>query len=345
MTSLLRCERGQLRALRCAPQQPALDEALVISPCMRQLYELVARAAGAPLPVLILGETGVGKELIARAMHERSPRHEAPFKALNCATLPAHLIESVLFGHERGAFTGAERQALGVFEQAQGGTVFLDEVGELSPHAQAALLRVLELGRVVRVGGAREIDVDVRVVAATHRDLHAMVRAGTFREDLLFRLDALSLRVPPLRQRTEEILPLAALFLERARARWSPTARRFSKRAEELLLGYAWPGNVRQLKNVVERAAVVCAAEVIDVADLPQALQTDEVESEPRTACFRSLPERVRELEVALIREALARAHGNQAQAARLLGVPRRTLAHKAHSYHLLSDLGADRSE
>lgn len=347
MSSLLRHERSQVRQLReCAPQA-VLHEALIISASMRRLYDVVARAACAPLPVLVVGETGAGKELIARAVHEHSSRHAAPFKTLNCATIPANLIESVLFGHERGSFTGADRQTLGVFEQAQGGTIFLDEVGELSPQAQAALLRVLELRRVVRVGGTREIELDVRVVAATHRDLAAMVRAGTFREDLMFRLDALSLSVPPLRERREEILPLAELFLARSRARWSPPARRFSTEAQEALVSYTWPGNVRQLKNAVERAAVVCAAEVIDVQDLPRQLwpgcgaSTGHSESEPRVEGSRSLPERVRAFEIALIREALTTARGNQAHAARLLGVPRRTLAHKVHAYDLIRELNA----
>jgi transcriptional regulator with PAS, ATPase and Fis domain len=320
--------------LRGDPPQDVFHEALVVSPCMRRLYDLVERAARAPLPVLVLGETGAGKELIARAVHERSHRNKAPFKTLNCATIPANLIESVLFGHERGSFTGADRQVPGIFEQAHGGSVFLDEVGELSPQAQAALLRVLELRRVVRVGGTREIEVDVRVIAATHRDLAAMVRAGTFREDLMFRLDALSLNVPPLRERKEEIMPLAELFLARARQRWTPTARRFSHDAVQALIGYAWPGNVRQLKNVVERAAAVCAAEVIGLDDLPHQLGQERTSDSVHDSG--TLPERVREFEIALICEALEKAHGNQAQAARLLGVPRRTLAHKVHAYDLL---------
>lgn len=335
MRSLLLHEGGRLEACSASTAAESIDDALVISPCMRRVYELVARVACTPLPVLVLGETGVGKELIARAVHAQSDRCRASFRALNCATIPVHLIESVLFGHERGAFTGAERQAAGVFEQAHGGSIFLDEVGELSLHAQAALLRVLELRRVVRVGGTREIEVDVRVIAATHRDLCAMVSAGTFREDLMFRLDALSVSVPPLRERREEILPLAELFLARARAAWNATARSFSASASELLAAWPWPGNVRQLKNVVERAAVVCAEEVIDIVDLPDRLRRERL-AEPA-----SLPERVRELEVALIREALVKTRGNQAQAARLLGVPRRTLAHKAHAYDLLRDFSA----
>lgn len=327
--------------LRYASELARTDAAaIILSPAMRRLYELVTRSARTTLPVLIQGETGSGKELVAQAVHARSPRAKGQFKALNCATIPTNLIESVLFGHERGAFTGADRQAQGIFEQAQGGTVFLDEVGELAPQAQAALLRVLEARRIVRVGGTKEIEVDVRVVAATHRDLAAMVAAGSFREDLMFRLDALTLRVPPLRERTEEIGPLAEVFLARARAEWGSTASSLSDDALDALLAYSWPGNVRQLKNVMERAVAVCAGELVELEDLPEHVWTDPRESLMPSAPgvsvaagFKSLPDRVREFEVGLIREALEKAHGNQAQAARILGLPRRTLANKVHAY------------
>lgn len=308
---------------------------------MLRLYDLVERVAPTTLPVLIQGETGTGKELVARAVHEKGPRPGAPFKALNCATIPATLIESVLFGHERGAFTGAQRQAQGVFEQAQGGTVFLDEIGELSAHAQAALLRVLEERRIVRLGSAREIEIEARIVAATHRDLAAMVSAGTFREDLMFRLDALSLRVPPLRERREEIIPLAELFLARARSKWRVAPVRLSEDASDALLSYGWPGNVRQLKNVVERAAVVCAGDVIQLEDLPPQVWLDaegpasSAQDAPCSTEFRPLPLRMRDFELDIIREALQKARGNQSQAARLLGIPRRTLASKVHAYGL----------
>jgi DNA-binding NtrC family response regulator len=329
------------------------DRPILRSLSMLRLYDLVARAARTTLPVLVLGETGSGKELVARAIHEKSPRSKAAFKALNCATIPASLLESVLFGHERGAFTGADRQAPGIFEQAQGGTVFLDEVGELSPHAQAALLRVLEQRRVVRVGGTREIEVDARVLAATHRELGAMVRAGTFREDLMFRLDALTLRVPPLRERKEEIVPLAELFLARARAQWRASAARLSEEVCEALRAYRWPGNVRHLKNAIERAVTVCATEIVELEDLPDEVWAESGEHSPpgdaeRGAMsptgesrqraedlFCSLPVRVREFEIAIICEALENAGGNQAQAARMLGVPRRTLASKMQVYGL----------
>lgn len=323
--------------------KPAPDSPVVIaSPCMQRLYDLVDRAARTSLPALIQGETGSGKELVARALHDKGPRAKGLFKALNCATIPAGLLESVLFGHERGAFTGAEKQVQGVFEQAQGGTVFLDEVGELAMPAQAALLRVLEMRCLIRVGGTREIGIDARVIAATHRDLGAMVQAGTFRQDLMFRLDALTLRVPPLRERREEILPLAEKFLERARQDWGSLAMHLSPDAADALVTYRWPGNVRQLKNVMERAAVVCAGESIALEDLPEHIWMDSDESLPVSTIpvadggFRALPDRIREFEISILREALAKAAGNQAQAARMLGVPRRTLANKAHAYGLI---------
>jgi two-component system response regulator AtoC len=238
----------------------------------------------------------------------------------------------------------------GVFEQAQGGTVFLDEVGKLAPQAQAALLRVLEQQRIVRVGGTKEVVVDARIVAATHRNLNAMVGAGTFREDLMFRLDALTLRVPPLRERREEILPLAERFVAHARERWSGSASELSDEVREALSTYRWPGNVRQLKNVVERAVAVCAGSVIELEDLPEEVWLESSRSSPAGEgvgdapapadsihALRSLPALVREFEIAIIGDALAKAGGNQAQAARLLGVPRRTLTSKVQVLGLLT--------
>jgi two-component system response regulator AtoC len=327
-----------------------LDAAVVLSPRMLRLYELIGRAARTTIPALIEGETGSGKELAARAFHERGPRRTGPFKALNCATIPASLVESTLFGHERGAFTGADRGVPGVFEQADGGTVFLDEVGELSEPAQAALLRVIEQQRVLRLGATREIEVDVRVVAATHRDLTDMVAAGTFREDLLYRLNALTLHVPPLRERKEEILPLAELFLVRARERWGASAARLSADACEALLAYRWPGNVRELRNVIERSVVLCAGSVIELEDLPTALWEASSEAPTAPASARideatslhapPLSERVREFEIAAIREALERCGRSQARAAQALGLPRRTLAHKIQVYGLSEPKG-----
>jgi DNA-binding NtrC family response regulator len=290
-------------------------------------------------------------------VHTESARRKGPFQAVNCAALASTLISATLFGHERGAFTGADRQSPGLFERASGGTLFLDEVGELSPEAQAALLRALETKRIVRVGGSKEIEVDVRLVAATHRDLPGMVNAGSFREDLLYRLDAFTVRVPPLRERNEEILPLAAHFLAHSRARWNSRATGLSESVQHKLLSYAWPGNARQLRNVIERAAVVCGSGDIQLDDLPDSL-FDKTELTPppplvaqasdgalrpserlHTAAGpdlpRTLPERLRDYEERILRETLVSTQGNQSEAARLLGLPRRTLAHKVHGYGL----------
>jgi DNA-binding NtrC family response regulator len=340
--------------------EPSQDQAapLVASDAMRRVYALVDRVARATLPVLVLGETGVGKELVSRALHERSVRKSGPFVAINCASIPASLLESVLFGHEKGAFTGANERRLGVFEQAHGGSVFLDEVGELAASAQAALLRVLETKKLSRVGSNKEIEVDVRVIAATHRDLAGMVAQGTFREDLMFRLDALSLRVPPLRERVEEIEPLALRFLEQAESQWSVGPKRLSDEAKNVLRSYRWPGNVRQLKNVIERAAVVCTGPEITLDDLPDAItqmgeQSDSVAEAALAPELRkerafgpllendstlTFADRVAAFEARLIRDALAKTAGNQTKAATLLKIPRRTLTNKIHMLGLTQD-------
>jgi DNA-binding NtrC family response regulator len=327
-----------------APSAQRAGEPIVIAPSMKRVHALIASAARTTIPVLIAGETGSGKESLATAVHHLSARRKGPLKTVNCAALPSALISSTLFGHEKGAFTGADRQSLGLFEQADGGTLFLDEVGELSLEAQAALLRALETKRIVRVGGNKEIEVDVRLVAATHRDLSAMVVLGTFREDLLYRLDAFTVRVPPLRERREEIIPLAQHFLALSQARWHSSATTLAEAVGHTLERYAWPGNARQLRNVIERAAAVCRGSVIELDDLPDAI-FDTSRAAPQTqpptrpiptaSVSSSLPDRLRQIEEQILREALDKAGGNQSEAARSLGLPRRTLAHKVHAYGL----------
>jgi len=317
------------------------DTMLRISPAMLELQRVVERLARRPITVLLLGETGTGKELLARELHERSPRASQPLKVVNCAAIPEELIESVLFGHVRGAFTGAHRDQAGVFTQAHGGTIFLDEVGELSSAAQAALLRVLDTRRLCPVGGHREQSVDVRVVAATHRDLAALAEQGRFRLDLFHRLNSVVLRIPPLRERTDELVPLLEHFLSLGLPPGSHLPR-ISDGARAQLLAYAWPGNVRELRNVAERALALLDSDCIECRDLPlhiaapdneavrvaapavtpQAPREDEVE-------VKGLRSLLKQREAAIIRAALAQCGGNQRRAAQRLDVPLRTLERK----------------
>ncbi|MGY1459427.1 MULTISPECIES: nitrogen regulation protein NR(I) [unclassified Luteimonas] len=247
------------------------------SPAMQQLFRAIGRLAQAPLSVLVTGETGTGKELVARALHRESPRARGPFVALNTAAIPAELLESELFGHEAGAFTGAQRRHVGRFEQAHGGTLFLDEIGDMPLPLQTRLLRVLAEGEFFRVGGRELIRVDVRVVAATHQDLEAKVRDGSFRADLLHRLDVVRLRLPPLRERRGDVPRLAEGFLQRAAGRFDASPKRLSRPALERLQGYDWPGNVRELQNVCWRLAALAPGDVIGAADLADALGPDKV--------------------------------------------------------------------
>ena len=311
---------------------------VVKNAAMKQVMATVKRLAQSTINVLVHGETGSGKEVIAQAIHDGGPRKKAPLRAINCAAIPHTLLESVLFGHEQGAFTGADKAAPGIFEQADGGTVFLDEIGELAPSAQAALLRVLETRRVTRVGGTKEIEVDVRVIAATHRDLEAMVEAGRFRQDLLYRLDTMTLRIPPLRERVDEIKPLALRFLEEAAAKAGTHVKSIDAEALAALERYAWPGNIRELRNVIERAVVIAEGKSIQLADLTERVRggsrVPAATAEPADASDASdYRERVRKFETDLILRALHKANGNQTEAAKALNLPLRTLVHKIQTY------------
>ncbi|MEP7122300.1 MAG: sigma 54-interacting transcriptional regulator [Byssovorax sp.] len=314
------------------------DELLVASPAMRALAETAARVARSSIPVLLQGETGSGKELVARRIHAEGPRRGRPLVCVNCGAIPAQLVESTLFGHERGAFTGALQQHKGVFEAADGGTVLLDEVGELPAAAQAALLRVLETKRITRVGSTREIEVDVRVIAATHRDLEAMSEAGAFRLDLYYRLGAIILAVPPLRERREEIARLAQRFLARAEKAAGRGSMRLDPDALALLDRYAWPGNVRELRNAIERAVVIADGDTLTPRDLPARIGARA--AKPTTAAAPadpahtgSLKERMERFERDTLVAALRETAGNQTEAAALLSLPLRTLQHKLKGY------------
>ncbi|MBA3392886.1 MAG: sigma 54-interacting transcriptional regulator, partial [Deltaproteobacteria bacterium] len=259
------------RAKGQSPDPTDLPHPIVVrDPQMIALHQMIDRVAGSDVTVLLLGETGVGKEVIAETLHQRSPRADGPLVRINCAALPEQLLEGELFGHERGAFTGADKAKAGLIESAEGGTLFLDEVGEIPLSTQVKLLRVLEERKVLRLGARSPTAVDVRIIAATNRDLEADVAAGTFRQDLFFRLHVFPLEIPPLRDRASEIEPLAAVFIaslcEQMHRRSRP---RLSASAVAALQAYAWPGNIRELRNVVHRALLLCHGDVISDAHLP----------------------------------------------------------------------------
>lgn len=287
----------------------------------QKLLEAVARIAKTDSATLILGETGVGKELVATLLHTQSGRSEAPFVAVNCAALHDDLFQTEVFGHEKGAFTGAHRLKHGLFEVANGGTIFLDEVGDTSPDAQAKLLRVLETGRFRRLGGTREIAVDVRVIAATNRDLAQAAGRGHFREDLYYRLATFTVTIPPLRARPDDIPDLVEHFIGRFNRRFS-SAKRVDALAMNVLKRYTWPGNVRELIHVIEQCVVLCDGEVIRVEDLPPPLRAEFVE--PLVADGDEIPT-FRDLQRRYILWVLGKVGGNRGKAARALGVTERT--------------------
>ncbi|WMY12386.1 sigma-54-dependent transcriptional regulator [Paraburkholderia phenoliruptrix] len=299
---------------------------LGVSETMREVQKRLGRAAGGDSTVLITGETGTGKEIAARVLHRASARASGPFVAVNCAAIPDDLLESELFGHGKGAFTGAQGDRRGRVEEAHGGTLFLDEVGDMSLPMQAKLLRVLQERQVTPLGTNRIVTVDVRVVAATHRDLASMVAAGTFRQDLLFRLNVIPLHMPPLRERVADILPLAEHFLANASA---DTARKhLSADAQRLLATFAWPGNVRELANAIERASALAPAQVLTRDDFAFLSATRDSADDPILPALLELPlpQAVAQLERALIVHALSASGGNRAEAARRLGISRQSL-------------------
>jgi DNA-binding NtrC family response regulator len=311
------------------------DGAVVVSAAMRELHDTARRAARSSLPVLIRGETGVGKEVLARVVHEASPRRGAPFVALNCGALPPSLLQSQLFGHERGAFTGADSRHEGAARRADGGTLFLDEVGELTQEAQVALLRVLAEGEILPLGASASQRVDLRVIAATHADLEALSQRGDFRLDLYYRLAVVTLAVPPLRERVDEIEPLVTRFLEAARARHGTRVTRVAPEVLARLQSYGWPGNVRELRNVLERAAVLASSDRLELDDLPTTLRgagAGPGDAEQQAASFR---QRLQRVEAELITEALRACDYNQSEAARRLHMPLRTMVRKIKSYGL----------
>ncbi|WP_234731604.1 nitrogen regulation protein NR(I) [Acidocella facilis] len=354
-------------ALAAAPdaQKPNPDEAMPLigrSPAMQEIYRIIARLTTTDLTVMINGESGAGKELVARALHDFGRRRQGPFVAINMAAIPRELIESELFGHERGAFTGATNRHIGRFEQAAGGTLFLDEIGDMPPEAQTRLLRVLQEGEFTTVGGRQPIRANVRIVAATHRDLRALIRSGQFREDLFYRLNVVPIRLPPLRERPDDIPVLAQHFLGKAQAEGLP-AKTIDPAAMALLSAYRWPGNVRELENVIRRLTALVPQPVITEEVIAQELADHSPMEEPAKAMsggeesdnMTSVVERhigrllaslresgeegvlyeraLAELERPLIRMTLAETRGNQIRAAALLGLNRNTLRKKIREH------------
>jgi len=344
--------QGQ-RSETTAVESRRIPEMLGHAPSMQEVFRAIGRLSRSSMTVLITGESGTGKELVARALHRHSPRAAKPFIALNTSAFTADLLESELFGHEKGAFTGAGELRRGRFEQADGGTLFLDEIGDMSPALQTRLLRVLAEGEFYRVGGQLPVKVDVRVIAATHQDLEARVRDGLFREDLLHRLNVIRIEVPPLRQRREDIPELLRHYLDVAALELGVAPKVLTAEAEAALVSFGWPGNVRQLVNACRRLTVLAAGREIAEADIPSDLGggergsavggADWVQALASWAQARFaaggpplLDEAMPEFERAVIREALKATHGGRQEAARLLGWGRNTLTRK------LKELGMD---
>jgi two-component system response regulator HydG len=297
------------------------------SPAFRAFLETLHQAAPSTATVLLIGESGTGKELAARSIHDQSPRAKQPFIALNCAALPETILEAELFGVEKGAFTGAVARKEGRFERADGGTLFLDEVGEMSPGAQVKLLRVLQEGELERLGGTQTIKVDVRVVAATNKDLQREIAEGRFREDLYFRLNVVEVRIPSLASRREDVLMLADHFLRRFTAKNNKPLKGFSDAARSLLENYAWPGNVRELEHAIERAVVLCRTEIIEVTDMPESVRKGPIGSASQIVIPIGTP--MEEIERRVIHETLRHTKGDKNLAARLLGIAARTIYRK----------------
>lgn len=310
------------------------------SRAMADVFETVRQVADARSTVLLTGESGTGKELFAKAIHQLSPRAKGPFVVVHCAALNQNLLESELFGHERGAFTSAHERSTGRFEMADGGTLFLDEIGEIDLSTQVKLLRVLETRSFERVGGGKPIQVDVRLVAATNRDLRAMVDQGTFREDLFYRLNVVNITLPPLRERTEDLPVLLDHFLRLFAAENGKKLTGFAPEAMDLLLAYRWPGNVRELRNCVERMVVMARGDRLTLKDVPVDLRNAIAEAlhgagpSPEAAST-APPLDIDANERSLIIRALSQTNGNRTEAARILGISRRTLHRKLHTYQL----------
>lgn len=359
----------RLLASATHPQTLSTGGVMIKSRIMQEIWATVERLAQTNIPVLIQGETGTGKELIARGLHEKGKRQHKSLCCINCGAIPEQLVESILFGHERGAFTGADKETKGIFEEADGGTVFLDELGELPVAVQSTLLRVIDNKKVIRVGSTKERDLDVRIIAATNQDLEAMCNDGTFRWDLFFRINAIVLKLPPLRERTEEIPLLVEYFIAQVNEANECQICDIEDSALHLLHAYPWPGNIRELRNVIERAVVLAKGNKITIEDLPERICFYANNQHPYTSLnpqpsdmfppshtvpiIQPLPTilrermtnhqqektdfktRIQQFEIQLIADALETTKGNQTEAAKQLGIPLRTLVRKIKTYSL----------
>ncbi len=330
-----RLRRDNLRLKEEALRQFSFENILAQSPKMLEIFAIIRKIADYKTTVLVTGESGTGKELIARALHFNSPRRDNPFVAVNCGAIPADLLESELFGHVKGSFTDAVRDKKGLFEIAHTGTLLLDEIGELPRALQVKLLRALQEEEIRRVGSSHSTTVDVRIVAATVKDLPCEVREGRFRDDLFYRLNVLSIHLPPLRERREDIALLIAHFLEKQSGKHGIRKPEVNKAALRVLMDYPWPGNVRELENTIERA-VILASDTITAEDLPPSLLAPSAAPSPADDGSEhplSLKQRVRSLEESLIRRALELSHSNRTRAAKLLDISHRTLLYKMQEY------------
>ncbi len=312
-------------------REPSFDEIIGQSPKMRALFEWIERTAPTDASTLITGESGTGKELVAKALHRKSARSKGPFVAINCAALPEALLESELFGHRRGAFTDAHSERTGLFAQAHGGTLFLDEIGDLPVGLQPKLLRALQERRIRPVGSDTEVEIDIRLISATHRDLPKMVEKGTYRDDLYWRIDVVRLELPPLRERGGDILLLAQHFLDEYAARSSKGVHGLSEAAARRFLDYPWPGNVRELQNAIERAVAICQYDTIGLDDLPQRVQSVTASTVPDIGSFRPMDE----VERLYVQKVLDSVQGNKREAAKILGFDRKTLYRKLQKWGL----------
>jgi len=329
--------RRENRALRDEiRKEHRFDDILAKSQKMLDIFRTISKIAEYKTTVLVSGESGVGKELVARALHHRSTRRGGPFVAVNCGAIPENLLESELFGHKKGAFTDAVQDRRGLFEEADGGSLFLDEIGELPLSLQVKLLRVLEEEKIRRVGDVRDIKIDVRIITATHRDLPAETKAGRFREDLFYRLNVLPILVPPLRDRREDIPLLIDHFVARNNVRLGTSIRGLDTESRRLLFEYPWPGNVRELENTIERAMVLAEGDQIVAQDLPERLREarDPVQTQLASGEL-SVKKTMRIVEEILIRRALQRTKGNRTRAAEVLEISHRALLYKIKDYQI----------